>query len=255
MKKSLIMLFVLVIMFMPIGIACSQGGSYEIKPISQGFISQQIKNMLIDKKYLKKEFSFYILQITTMNNVTAVAIKPPYREFPNVIIFHYDDTNKKWKRIQEGLCLGIQDEPSKMLDLHTVGLGFDMKPEINAYSPTAMKEFYELANKSKMIIIPYKEFLHSHPLGKENYSIDKTMFFDFAKKLLGNRYEQYPIDECTMYDMPLLKSISLNYKAGTYELVGETNNRQVWKINFSGSKDGIWLDDKRIVVSNKQSNS
>ena len=60
MKKSLIMLFVLVIMLMSIGIACSQGGSYEIKPISQSFISQQIKNMLVDQEYLKKEFSFYI---------------------------------------------------------------------------------------------------------------------------------------------------------------------------------------------------
>lgn len=79
------------------------GSSEYQKPISPDFINQQIENMLSDIGVENKKVSFEVLKTITCNNITAVAIKPPYREFPNVIIFYYDDINKHWKRIKEGL--------------------------------------------------------------------------------------------------------------------------------------------------------
>ena len=70
---------------------------------------------------------FEILKVIEANNIVAVFINPPYREFPNVIF--YKLINGKDKRIIEGLTIGITDTKSDFLDLHTKGQGIDLTSE------------------------------------------------------------------------------------------------------------------------------
>lgn len=50
-----------------------------------------------------------------VNGWIAVALDPPYREFPNVVLFRR--TGAAWQRVWEGLSIGIQPYTSPYLDL------------------------------------------------------------------------------------------------------------------------------------------
>ena len=49
----------------------------------------------------------------------AARIAAPYRDFPNVVLFHWDPARGAWTRVPEALSLGLCHCVSGTLDLHT----------------------------------------------------------------------------------------------------------------------------------------
>lgn len=214
-------------------------------------VKAELDRMLIS---LKQEVKYAIIKICgPENNLCAVAIDPPYREFPNVLLFNFDPQSGKYVRVFEGLCLGIQDEPSGKLDLHTIGMGIDavISETQNQFSDAYLQRMIELSNESGMVVIPYHDFIHiqgpnSDP-AERLYTIDKTKFHDLAVKLIGPVYQKYRPQECTMYDLPDLNDVELAYRDGTYIITGVTGNRQQWRVTFSGiDGENRFLLDKKI---------
>ena len=187
-----------------------------------------------------------IVSITSaVNGISAVAISPPYREFPNVVLFRYDTATRRWIRILEGLCLGIQPEVSKILDLHTIGLGIDF-----ARPKSEEERRWMSAGSIKLgwVSVVYEEFIHVHPSGRETYYLDKQEFARLAKRLFP-KMRDYRSTECTLFDMPELMSISLSHDSGRFMLVGRTLNRQRWTVTFTGIDGGGHLDQKILEAT------
>ena len=91
--------------------------------LSKEDVKDFARKMLISSKY-----DIDVIKISeTRNNIRVALIKLPYREFPDLLIFKYESENRKWVRIFEGLCPGIQDNPSGLLDWHTIKTGIDFK--------------------------------------------------------------------------------------------------------------------------------
>lgn len=222
--------------------------SYGTPPLTEQTVYDDIKDMIEEKS---KEFSFAIIHISQpVKNISIAAINPPYREFPNIVLFEYSKKTGRWNRVFEGLSIGIQPTPSFYLDLHTLGQGADMligKSTEYRFNE-AIKEVIKTASSTGGIIIPHKNFVHFHSSGKSFYTIDKTQFYDLAVRLFGKEYEKYPRDRCTMYDLPSLLKIDLVYRDGQYFIEGETDNNQKWTISFDGVSDGKYLTDKNITV-------
>ncbi len=209
----------------------------------------------IDKLLINGDYSYRILTISeAIDNIIDVSLIPPYREFPNIILFKVNPKDGSLKRIYEALCLGIQDEPSKLLDLHTIGYAIDFK--INEDAPISLndkatKTVIETFEINGGAIVLYGKFFHSHSGQKthDRYLIDKTQYKKFALALLGERYNEYPDQECTMYDTPNLRDVTFLKKDDKYTIVAKTSNKQKWTVTFSGiDADNRYLTDKVISV-------
>jgi hypothetical protein len=224
--------------------------------LSEKTVKKEIENMLVPSVNNVYE----IISISKpVKNFSVVALTPPYREFPNIILFEYK--NGVWQRVYECLSVGIQDEPSDIIDLHTAGLAVDMVPQFQGKSIVEdgysfldknFQDMLEAFEKNNFVVIFYQNFVHAHHLpnfsGKSSYIIDKRNYLTFANQLFNNRYtdKNYPRDNCMMYDLPLIKSLKFDY-TNVYCLVAETDNGQVWEITFSGVEDK-YLTDKKISV-------
>jgi hypothetical protein len=224
--------------------------SSSAKPGHQGSIQTEI-----DKLLIKGDYSYKILSISDIiDNIIAVSLTPPYREFPNIILFKVNPKDGPLKRIYEALCLGIQDEPSKLLDLHTIGYAIDFK--INEDAPISLndkttKTVIETFEKNGGAIVPYGKFFHSHSGQKthDRYLIDKTQYKRFALALLGDRYNEYSDQECMMYDTPNLREVRFFKKDDKYSIVAKTSNKQKWTVTFKDiDADNKYLIDKSISV-------
>jgi len=180
-----------------------------------------------------------------VHGVTAVAIEPPYREFPNVILFNYDEGAKRWKRVFEGLTIGIQPEVSRFLDLHTVGLGVDIK---QLPKPEQQKYLSDSGLGHGWVSIPYLQFVHMHPSGPESYYIDKRDFSRFGKRLFPRIKASNFDNECTVFDLPDLAEISLSHDSGRFKLTARTVNDQQWEVTFTGINGSGYLDHKIVLV-------
>lgn len=184
-----------------------------------------------------------ILSITNpVNGLSAVAIEPPYREFPNVILFRYNEVAKRWERVSEALCLGIQSEVSKVLDLHTTGHAVDIEQPASA---EARRKLSDTAAGSGMVVIPYQRFAHLHPGGRESYYLDKRDFSRLARQLRVITEPADP-DNCTLFDMPGLLGVSLGQDSGRFKLKARTSNNQEWTVTFTGIDQTGRLDQKSI---------
>ena len=220
------------------------------KPNYQEQIQSEIDGLLI-----KGDYSYKIISISeTVDNVLAAALVPPYREFPNIILFKVDPKDGSLKRVYEALCLGVQDAPSTLLDLHTIGYALDFM--VDEDTPTSRgdkktKTIIETFEKEGGTIVMYGKFFHGHfgQQTRQRYLLDKTQYKKFALALLGERYNEYPDQECMMYDTPNLREVKFSKKEGKYHLAVKTSNKQKWTVTFSGvDADNRYLTDKVITV-------
>ncbi len=228
--------------------------SSSAKPGYQESIQTEIDNLLIEGDY-----SYKLLSVSeTIDNLIAVSLVPPYREFPNIILFKVNPKDGSLKRIYEALCLGIQDEQSKLLDLHTIGYAADFTVDKDApisLNDKTSKTVIETFEKNEGAIVPYGKFFHGHfgQRTRQRYLIDKTQYKKFALALLGERYNEYPDQECTMYDTPNLREVKFFKKNDTYHLVAKTSNNQKWTVTFKDiDADNKYLIDKSISVEKSQ---
>ena len=165
-----------------------------------------------------------------VEGISAVTITPPYREFPNIVLFVHDSGLRRWKRVREGLSLGIQADRSKVLDLHTVGLAVDvMQPT----EEDARKYLPSLALAFGWVAVPYDKFIHFHPSGRESYYVDKRGYSQFATELSEHPRPDKDT-ECTLFDTPDLTTVSLSHSSGRFELRALTANDQTWIVTFEG---------------------
>jgi len=198
--------------------------------------------------------AYELIDITnTVNNIAAVFVNPYYRDCPNVVFFKYDHDAKDYKRVFEGLCIGIQDDLSDKTDLHTLGLAIDVLIQnLDTYElkNASVQEVMEIGNNHGFIVIPYQNFLHLHPANVEYFTIDKTGYHDFAVKLIGSAYEEfYPKDTCVMFDTPNLVKTHFDYVDGQYVVMGQTDNNQLWIVIFDGvDNENRYLFNNTIVV-------
>lgn len=219
---------------------------YSLPPFETKNAKTKIDLMLASEEFKDK---YKIVKISKpCNNICIVAIKPPYREFPNIIIFKYDSKTDDYIRIYEGLCFGIQDKPSDKLDFHTTGDAADFTIGNDTNNPGGKitgetKKVINASNQTGSVCIPYQEFYHMHSSSAtESYTIDKTNYYDLAVKLI-DRYEGYPRKTCVMYDMPNLIDIQFTYDGKEYCVTGITDNKQKWEISF----DDIYQDNKYLL--------
>ncbi|MDO8477755.1 MAG: hypothetical protein Q7W02_16465 [Candidatus Rokubacteria bacterium] len=215
-------------------------------PESHTDLSVEEARLAIDA--MVKEFpgmsSLRVLSITSpVNGISAVAINPPYREFPNVVLFRFDEGAKRWKRVFEALSLGIQPEVSKRLDLHTLGEAFDIEQTTSAEERDFTSAF---SAGQGWVSIAYKRFVHFHPSGRETYYIDKREFSRLAEALFATR--RYKDDTCILFDVPDLLEVSLSHDLGRFKLTARTLNDQQWTVTFTGIDGRGHLDQKYILA-------
>ncbi len=241
MKAASVLAVILILLFA----SPSQG-----KPNYQEQIQSEIDGLLI-----KGDYSYKIISISeTVDNVLAAALVPPYREFPNIILFKVDPKNGSLKRIYEALCLGIQDAPSGLLDLHTIGNAIDFtfnKDALMSLDDKTAKSAVSSFEKEGGTLVLYGRFFHGHfgQQTRQRYLLDKTQYKRFALALLGERYNEYSDQECMMYDTPNLREIEFSKKDGKYHLAVKTSNNQKWTVIFSGvDSDNRYLTNKAISV-------
>jgi hypothetical protein len=181
--------------------------------------------------------------------LSAVVVTPPYREFPNVILFSYDRGRRVWRRITEGLSLGLAAERSRVLDLHVAGKAVDIA------LPAAKRGQEGLARigiAHGQIMIPYQKFVHTHGSGADRYFIDKSAYHRFAQILLpeidwSGVARARDDRSCILFDEPDIQDLSFDYDRGRFVLVAETSNGQRWTATFTGS-DGERLLNLHIAV-------
>ena len=247
MKSFFAHLFTLVFVFLAFFIPVTKA---EPAPISPEAVKAELDSMVMS---LQPEIKYSIVKICGPDhNVCAVAIDPPYREFPNVLLFKFNTESGKYVRVFEGLCFGIQDRPSGKPDLHTIGMGIDVtiSENRNKFDDANLRKMIELSDQTGMAVIPYHDLIHlqgPNPNPTRLYTLDKTKFQDLAVKLIGPVYQMYQTQECAMYDMPSLKNLKLTYRDGTYIVTGVTDNRQQWQVTFTGiDAENRFLIDKKV---------
>lgn len=183
---------------------------------------------------------------SSAGGIVAVSVEPPYRDFPNVVLFRFNSKKLTWARLPEAFVLGLQDKRTTLLDLHTTGLAVDF-----SIPPSDRQKYDRLradGRKSGLVFVEYRHFFHMHPAGPEEYKVDKSAYYDLAQRLFPNgRYEKvYPHDACTMYDVPTLLSVTLKQSSAGWLLTGETDNGQVWTVTFDAIDEDGNLRGKRI---------
>jgi hypothetical protein len=182
---------------------------------------------------------------TPVNGLAAVAIEPPYREFPNIVLFRYDDGAKRWSRVFEGLSVGIQFDQSAILDLHTLGVAMDVKqPEKQDQS----SYLEDLGFGHGWIPVSYEKFIHLHQSGRESYYLDKRDIGRIARRLIPEAEDGFVDTECTLFDLPDIQSLSLSHGSGRFELNAETLNDQLWTVTFTGITSDGRLSHKLILA-------
>ena|GEM_PF-3114978 len=222
--------------------------AYADTELTKSYITSEIGKMC-SQKYN----GYKIIDISkSINGLTIVSIRPPYREFPNQIIFKFNSKEKKWVRVYETLCIGIEDAPSEILDLHTTDDVVDVIIGENILFGEKFKKINKIANAKNLIFIPYTHFQHMHGFDdvQSYYTIDKTKFLEFAVLLKGDKYtEKYRTDTCMMYDMPNITNTRFFYEDNTYIIETETDNRQRWMVLFKGIDEKFeYILDKKIIV-------
>ena len=184
----------------------------------------------------------------------AVAVSPPYREFPTVVLFR-EAPDHSWSRVFEALTPGVQGQRSTLLDLHTKGLAFDYTASKGSRGTTgepsrvtadAIRDIVSLSKQNNLVTVAHAYFFHSHQAGEESYFVDRTATYDLARRLFPGEYEQYPRDECTMFDVPGLQRIQLTAAADRWLLTAETDNGQLWEIAWTGVDDRGFLTGKTV---------
>jgi len=133
--------------------------SHSAPLLEERIVYNEIKDMTAD---ISQDISFAVIHISQpINNISAVAINPPYREFPNIILFEYSEKKGRWTRVFEWLSIGIQHNFSLYRDMHILGKGADIQiqGEPNNYEfDEKVKDLIKDAFSTNMIIIPYKKF-------------------------------------------------------------------------------------------------
>jgi len=212
-------------------------------------------NKMVGDAYKDK---YEILKSIEANNITAVFLTPPYREFPNVIFFK--TIKGTYRRIFEGLTIGIVDSTSAILDLHTLGIAVDAyignSPNLDFSSADMKKLIVACKNKNTPIII-YRNFMHMHPMPsiEAAYVIDKTNFLTLAiaffnKTCRSGYWEGYSTDECMMYDLPRIFSMDFKYLNNRYIVAAHTSNNQNWDISFSDADDANCFLLNKLTIMN-----
>lgn len=184
---------------------------------------------------------------TPVNGLVAVGIEPPYREFPNVVLFQFDEGIRRWSRVHEGLILGIQPEISPFLDTHLTGEAID----VGGLSSGEEREFASdtAFSKGGWIAVEHDEFTHLHPSGPESYYVSRLGYTTLAGQLV-DRGREFLNSECTLYDMPHLLSLSLSHDAGRFMLRARTTNGQEWTVTFTGV-DGSGRLMRKIIEATR----
>lgn len=178
-----------------------------------------------------------------VNGMTAVAIEPPYREFPNVVLFRFDDSAKRWRRVFEGLTIVIDPDVSHVLDVHTVGEAIDFsRPKPSEERAFLVDHGYGLG----WVPVSYDKFIHVHPSGTESYYLDKRGFAKLATALVPSIKWSSIDTECTLFDVLDIYRISLSHDSGHFELVARTVNHQEWTVTFTGTDGDDYLAHKVI---------
>jgi len=230
--------------------SCSQ--SNELKTIE---IQKIADNLLISTKFKVK-----IQQVLpAIDNIQVVVLEIPYREFPGVILIKKDIKTNKWIRTFECLSPGIQPQKSDLLDWHTEKCGVDFmtdKETVYSFQNQKMKKLMESTIENKQgVFILYQNFIHMNTSDSviskqfEPYTVDKTLYFDYANKLFENEYDKYPKDNCTMFDTPKIVTCTFEKNSGMYEIRIKTDNSQLWFYSFKGIDDSFrYLLNKKTSV-------
>lgn len=230
--------------------ACSNSQQLDLK-IIQGFA---------DGLVISKEFTAKVSKtLPIIDDLQVVVLEQSYREFPSIILIKKDSKSSKWIRVFECLSPGIQDNPSGLLDWHTIGCGVDFEVNNDSIYLFHSKVVTSLIESSIDIkggvIIAYQNFIHINTSDStkqksfEPYTIDKTQYYDFANDLMDNRFKGYPPKECIMFDSPKIVDCSFQKENGLYKITASTNNKQIWIYTFKGiDSDFRYLIDKKIEV-------
>lgn len=175
-----------------------------------------------------------------------VAIQPPYKGFPNVVIFK---NNNGWETTFEQLSIGIQSSISGTVDLHWIGLGADMtagKSDSLIQLDDRSKAFLNILKKQKLIGILYPKIYHTHLAGEKKYTINMSNYHLLAQNLLGKEeHHKFLLKECTAFDVPKIKTLNFKKNRKGYNILVKTNNYQSWKITFDG------IDSKGYIINKK----
>lgn len=213
---------------------------------SPEFLQQDTARDLISQmvRELEGMSSMKILNVTNpVKGMVAVAIHPPYREFPNVILFRFDEVKGRWQRVFEGLTLGLTPKGSEILDIHTVGYGVDIKA---VDSGRAMDVVTDTALSRGFMVVEYEKFFHLHPVGPEGYFLDKKSHTRLIKRLFPRKKDSIYDLQCALYNVPDIVSLSLSYEGTRFVLKAVTDNNQAWSVGFAGVDASGRLDRKVI---------
>jgi hypothetical protein len=228
---------------------------YNSREIDTKAIQEFSNNLIIAKGFNAKITK--ILPI--LDDLEVVVIEKPYREYPSIIVIKKDPQSSKWVRVFECLSPGIQDNPSGLLDWHTKGCGVDFevdKESVYSFHSKIVTSLIESSlDKKGSVIIAYQNFIHMNTSDSteqksfEPYTIDKTMYYDFANDLMDNRYKGYSSKECIMFDSPKITDCSFTKEDGLFKISAVTNNHQIWIYTFDGVNNNFrFLTNKKIEV-------
>ncbi len=203
----------------------------------------------VDNNYLSPVFS-YAPKIEIrgpIDEFSIAAITPPFREFPNVLVYQFNFEKNKWERIREGVSMGVDLPRKKSVDLHVAGIAIDYEKNKSIEEVNKFKDYWLL---NGYVVVEYDKFMHIHMGGRELYTINRSEFPQIARSLIGSPYTDLDLlgkegDTCKSYDTPLLNEISFAKIKNYYEVVVTTDNNQKWTLNFTGS-DGLYLTNRKI---------
>jgi len=181
----------------------------------------------------------------------AARISATYRDFPNVVLFHWDAARGAWVRVPEALSLGLCHCVSGTLDLHTAEsdevLDMSLGKEPIAPSNPKLRAMVKAINVKGGVASLYPWFLHVHPAGKAPYFLDKTWFDRLGPKLVGTLYKGIRRRDCSRYDALPLHSVQLaRVDGGAVQLTAQAMNDQRWTVRWTGVDEGGWLAGKGV---------
>jgi hypothetical protein len=180
----------------------------------------------------------------------AAVVRPPYREFPNVLLFRL--VAGRWVPQKEGLLLGHQFFRSGVLDLHTVGRAMDLgvyRDGQRAEKPAEfVREMRGISEKSGLVLVPLGEVFHQHQAGEKSYVLDRSFLMATINDLYGGYPEKFPKDSCVMLDVPEIRAASF-FEEARPRLRVRTSNGQVWEATWSGAAAGGELTELKVKAT------
>lgn len=181
----------------------------------------------------------------------AARIAAPYRDFPNVVLFQWDQARGAWTRVPEALSLGLCRCVSGTLDLHTGESDqiLDMTLGKEAITPSnpKIKAMVKEVNAKGGVASLYPGFLHVHPAGKAPYFLDKTWLDRLGPKLMGQLYQGIRRRDCSRHDaLPLQRVRLAKADGGAMQLTAQAMNDQRWTVRWTGVGEGGWLAGKAV---------